>query len=219
MHHFSFSHSKSFFCSSLHVGGACWSIRWKMTHYPHLVVKAADNSYFGWHCWSHEAMRKYQASLILNSKFAFLDSSIYVTQHPAMESRALCQSILFNQQRINTENQPKQRVTFREFALTEFVFHLFTAEAWANIIAAVDEIQKKSCIRFRMKEDGDDNWIYIAKRIGLENWYLIQSLDLFPSFCTSSSPVLNNTILYFTFPYYRTLKYIAWLVTLGLLRY
>lgn len=39
-------------------------------------------------------------------------------------------------------------------------------EAWANIIAAVDEIQKKSCVRFRMKEDGDDNWIYIAKRIG-----------------------------------------------------
>ena len=28
-----------------------------------------------------------------------------------------------------------------------------------------------------------------------------------------------NTILYFTFPYYRTLKDIAWLVTLGLLRY
>ena len=114
-------------------------------------------------------MRKYQASLILNSNLRFLDSSIVVTQHPAMESGALCQHILFNQQRVNTENQPKQRVTFREFAFTEFIVHLFTAEAWANIIAAVDEIQKKSCIRFRMKEDGDDNWIYIAKRIGLEN--------------------------------------------------
>lgn len=86
-----------------------------------------------------------------------------------MESHALFQHILFNQQRVNTENQPKQRVTFREFAFTEFIFHLFTAEAWANIIAAVDEIQKKSCIRFRMKEDGDDNWIYIAKRTGLDN--------------------------------------------------
>lgn len=41
-----------------------------------------------------------------------------------------------------------------------------TAEAWENIIAAVDEIQKKSCIRFRMKKRGDRHWIRFVKKTG-----------------------------------------------------
>jgi len=43
---------------------------------------------------------------------------------------------------------------------------LQTAEAWNNILAAVDEIQKKSCIQFRMKKDGDDHFIRFVKKNG-----------------------------------------------------
>lgn len=38
--------------------------------------------------------------------------------------------------------------------------------AQKNIIAAIDEIQRKSCIRFRMKKRGDRHWIRFVKKIG-----------------------------------------------------
>ncbi|XP_078348661.1 zinc metalloproteinase nas-15-like [Oculina patagonica] len=38
--------------------------------------------------------------------------------------------------------------------------------AQTNIIKAIDEIQKKSCIRFRMKKRGDRHWIRFVKKIG-----------------------------------------------------
>ncbi|KAJ7372575.1 hypothetical protein OS493_017846 [Desmophyllum pertusum] len=39
-------------------------------------------------------------------------------------------------------------------------------DAWNNIIAAVGEIQKASCIRFRMRKKEDDHWIRFVKKSG-----------------------------------------------------
>ncbi|XP_068717648.1 zinc metalloproteinase nas-4-like isoform X2 [Montipora capricornis] len=39
-------------------------------------------------------------------------------------------------------------------------------EAWNNILAAAGEIESKSCIRFRLKEKGDDHWILFVKKNG-----------------------------------------------------
>ena len=47
-----------------------------------------------------------------------------------------------------------------------FIFLPQTAEAWNNILAAVDEIQKKSCIKFRMRKEGDKHWIRFVKKNG-----------------------------------------------------
>ncbi|CAH3037140.1 unnamed protein product, partial [Porites lobata] len=40
------------------------------------------------------------------------------------------------------------------------------SRAWNNILKAVDEIQKKSCVKFRMKKDGDEHWIRFVKKSG-----------------------------------------------------
>ncbi|XP_073247445.1 blastula protease 10-like [Porites lutea] len=40
------------------------------------------------------------------------------------------------------------------------------SKAWSNILKAVQEIQKKSCVRFRMKKKGDENWIRFVKKNG-----------------------------------------------------
>ena len=45
-------------------------------------------------------------------------------------------------------------------------FLITTEDAWSNILAAVDEIQKKSCIVFRMKKRGDRHWIRFVKKNG-----------------------------------------------------
>lgn len=45
-------------------------------------------------------------------------------------------------------------------------FFIATEDSWNNILAAVYEIQKKSCIVFRMKKHGDKNWIRFVKKNG-----------------------------------------------------
>ena len=56
--------------------------------------------------------------------------------------------------------------SFEKTQTTSFFFLTQTEDGYNNIRAALGEIQSKSCIRFKMRDKDDDNWIRFVNKSG-----------------------------------------------------